>query len=124
MTSREANEISVVSEQKERKEPPPVYVSMVDPFLVEALQNHRHRLTSKFVLVILFVKVQFFVSCSSSCVGCVNLFMLSCLRWIYALCVRRFEVIEVDLLGFWLCELGCDFVCVLLVVWKLGIFGA
>lgn len=26
--------------------PPPAYVSMVDPFLVEALQNPRHRLTS------------------------------------------------------------------------------
>ncbi|XP_073014691.1 uncharacterized protein [Primulina eburnea] len=45
MTSLEANENSVVSEQKEMKEPPPAYVSMVDPFLVEALQNHRHRLT-------------------------------------------------------------------------------
>ncbi|XP_073154890.1 uncharacterized protein [Henckelia pumila] len=42
ITSVEANENSAVSEIKE---PPPVYVSMVDPFLVEALQNPRHRLT-------------------------------------------------------------------------------
>ncbi|XP_075491821.1 uncharacterized protein LOC142529970 [Primulina tabacum] len=39
MTSLEADGISVVTE------PPPVYVAMVDPFLVEALQNPRHRLT-------------------------------------------------------------------------------
>ncbi|KAL3841144.1 hypothetical protein ACJIZ3_025735 [Penstemon smallii] len=29
----------------ENQPPPPTYVSMVDPFLVEALQNPRHRLT-------------------------------------------------------------------------------
>lgn len=45
MTSLEANGISVVSE------PPPVYVAMVDPFLVEALRNPRHRLTGKFVFL-------------------------------------------------------------------------
>lgn len=39
----------VVSGRKvveEEQLPPPPYVSMVDPFLVEALQNPRHRLTS------------------------------------------------------------------------------
>ncbi|KZV47569.1 hypothetical protein F511_32184 [Dorcoceras hygrometricum] len=41
-TFLEANQNYVVSEQKE---PPPPYVSMVDPFLVEALQSPRHRLT-------------------------------------------------------------------------------
>ncbi|KAL8489250.1 hypothetical protein ACS0TY_025235 [Phlomoides rotata] len=45
-TSVDANGNSAVSEQKaEENVPPPTYVSMVDPFLVEALQNPRHRLT-------------------------------------------------------------------------------
>lgn len=39
----EVNEKGVLMEQKEGF---PAYVSMVDPFLVEALQNPRHRLTS------------------------------------------------------------------------------
>ncbi|KAG8372166.1 hypothetical protein BUALT_Bualt12G0038200 [Buddleja alternifolia] len=38
----EATENGAVSEQMKEQ---PVYVSMVDPFLVEALQNPRHRLT-------------------------------------------------------------------------------
>ncbi|KAL3623721.1 hypothetical protein CASFOL_032537 [Castilleja foliolosa] len=45
LTSQPAVELEgngVVSEQMEA---PPAYVSMVDPFLVEALQNPRHRLT-------------------------------------------------------------------------------
>ncbi|KAL3637108.1 hypothetical protein CASFOL_019407 [Castilleja foliolosa] len=33
------------AEANESQSPPPAYVSMVDPFLVEALQNPRHRLT-------------------------------------------------------------------------------
>ncbi|KAK6124824.1 hypothetical protein DH2020_041440 [Rehmannia glutinosa] len=47
LTSRvpvEASECSAVLEGKENQSPP-TYVSMVDPFLVEALQNPRHRLT-------------------------------------------------------------------------------
>ncbi|KAL2482991.1 Single-stranded nucleic acid binding R3H protein [Forsythia ovata] len=31
--------------EKEKEKDPPAYISMVDPFLVEALQNPRHRLT-------------------------------------------------------------------------------
>ncbi|PIN04072.1 mRNA-binding protein Encore [Handroanthus impetiginosus] len=42
----DAMENCAVLEQKEKEnQPPPAYVSMVDPFLVEALQNPRHRLT-------------------------------------------------------------------------------
>ncbi|KAL0359651.1 UNVERIFIED_CONTAM: R3H domain-containing protein 1 [Sesamum angustifolium] len=42
----EATENCGVFEQKGKEnQPPPAYVSMVDPFLVEALQNPRHRLT-------------------------------------------------------------------------------
>ncbi|PIN19651.1 mRNA-binding protein Encore [Handroanthus impetiginosus] len=43
----ESNGNGAVLERKEEKdkEAPPAYVSMVDPFLVEALQNPRHRLT-------------------------------------------------------------------------------
>lgn len=49
LTSRLAAESDVngvVSEQKAVEEEQPTYVSLVDPFLVEALQNPRHRLTS------------------------------------------------------------------------------
>ncbi|KAH6817627.1 Single-stranded nucleic acid binding R3H protein [Perilla frutescens var. frutescens] len=41
----EANGNRAVLEQKAVENHPPPYVSMVDPFLVEALQNPRHRLT-------------------------------------------------------------------------------
>ncbi|KAI3472381.1 hypothetical protein Pfo_029142 [Paulownia fortunei] len=36
---------AVLEREEKEMEPPPAYVSMVDPFLVEALQNPRHRLT-------------------------------------------------------------------------------
>ncbi|KAL3639660.1 hypothetical protein CASFOL_014628 [Castilleja foliolosa] len=49
LTSQSAIELEgngIVSERMEKDmEAPPAYVSMVDPFLVEALQNPRHRLT-------------------------------------------------------------------------------
>lgn len=41
-----AIEANVNEEQKEMD--PPAYMTMVDPVLVEALQNPRHRLTSLF----------------------------------------------------------------------------
>ena len=37
---------STVLEHMADGDQPPSYASMVDPFLVEALQNPRHRLTS------------------------------------------------------------------------------
>ncbi|KAI3444291.1 hypothetical protein Pfo_000956 [Paulownia fortunei] len=36
---------AVLEHRGKENQPPPAYVSMVDPFLVEALQNPRHRLT-------------------------------------------------------------------------------
>lgn len=51
----EVNDKSVFMEQKDGF---PAYVSMVDPFLVEALQNPRHRLTSWFFY--LFMNLQAF----------------------------------------------------------------
>ncbi|GER25968.1 single-stranded nucleic acid binding R3H protein [Striga asiatica] len=49
VTSQSAAESDVnataAAAASERTEAPPAYISMVDPFLVEALQNPRHRLT-------------------------------------------------------------------------------
>ncbi|GER37992.1 single-stranded nucleic acid binding R3H protein [Striga asiatica] len=45
VTSQSAVESDGSGAVAERTDAPPAYVSMVDPFLVEALQNPRHRLT-------------------------------------------------------------------------------
>ncbi|CAA0832871.1 Single-stranded nucleic acid binding R3H protein [Striga hermonthica] len=44
-SAAESDVVNAVAAAAEQTEAPPAYISMVDPFLVEALQNPRHRLT-------------------------------------------------------------------------------
>lgn len=46
MDSKQQASAEAVGEHKAEENQPPPYAAAVDPFLVEALQNPRHRLTS------------------------------------------------------------------------------